>query len=102
MIISLSEHLKQLLKAEKEKYTKLRKMIEPMNRWDINKHIIGKVYDLTQENMNAMIADIESSRETAIREVVEWLRDSKSEKHFGMSVWRIAEEIERRFLKDVE
>lgn len=28
-------------------------------KWDLNNHITGKVYDLTQENMNAMIADIE-------------------------------------------
>jgi uncharacterized coiled-coil DUF342 family protein len=31
-----------------------------MSKWDVNNHIVGKAYDLTQENMNAMIADIES------------------------------------------
>ena len=29
------------------------------SNWNLNRHIVGKVYDLTQENMNAMIADIE-------------------------------------------
>lgn len=28
-------------------------------KWKIDTHIVGKVYDLSQENMNAMIADIE-------------------------------------------
>lgn len=28
-------------------------------KWIMGRHIVGKVYDLTQENMNAMIADIE-------------------------------------------
>ena len=27
--------------------------------WKLDNHIVGKVYDLTQANMNAMIADIE-------------------------------------------
>jgi hypothetical protein len=30
-----------------------------MSKWRLNNHIIGKVYDLTQENMTAMIADLE-------------------------------------------
>lgn len=30
-----------------------------MSKWNLQNHIIGKVYDLTQENMNAMISDIE-------------------------------------------
>jgi hypothetical protein len=30
-----------------------------MSKWDVNNHIVGKAYDLTQENMNAMIADLE-------------------------------------------
>ena len=28
-------------------------------KWNFKTHIIGKVYDLTQDNMNAMIAEIE-------------------------------------------
>ena len=32
-------------------------------KFDPGKHIIGKVYDLTQENMNAMIKEIERQRE---------------------------------------
>lgn len=30
-----------------------------MSKWNIDNHIVGKTYDLSQENMNAMIADIE-------------------------------------------
>ena len=33
-----------------------------MAKWRLNNHIIGKVYDLSQENMNAMIADIEQMK----------------------------------------
>ena len=29
----------------------------------LNNHIIGKVYDLTQDNMNAMLKDIERMKE---------------------------------------
>lgn len=32
---------------------------QPQSKWELHNHIIGKVYDLTQENMNAMIKDIE-------------------------------------------
>lgn len=31
-----------------------------MSKWKLDNHIAGKTYDLTQENMNAMIADIEA------------------------------------------
>lgn len=30
-----------------------------MTKWNLKTHIPGKVYDLTQENMNAMIGDVE-------------------------------------------
>ena len=30
-----------------------------MSKWHLSNHITGKTYDLTQENMNAMIADVE-------------------------------------------
>jgi hypothetical protein len=38
-----------------------------MSKWDINAHIVGKVYDLTQENMNLMIADIEKLKQENLR-----------------------------------
>jgi hypothetical protein len=31
-----------------------------MSKWNIKTHIIGKAYDLTQDNMNAMIRDVEA------------------------------------------
>lgn len=30
-----------------------------MSKWKLENHIIGKAYDLTQENMNKMISDVE-------------------------------------------
>ena len=30
-----------------------------MTNWNLDRHILGKVYSLTQKNMNAMIADIQ-------------------------------------------
>lgn len=34
--------------------------------WKLSNHIIGKVYDLTQENMCAMISDIEMLKKQLI------------------------------------
>ena len=39
-------------------------------KWNLGNHINGKVYDLTQENMNRMIADIE-----ILRDKIECLKD---------------------------
>lgn len=48
-------------------------------RYSLSEHIVGKVYDLTQENMNAMIADIERLRTAlgAAEEAISHLRNSR-------------------------
>jgi len=35
-------------------------------KWKLDNHIRGKVYDLTQENMSALIADVEKWKKLAI------------------------------------
>lgn len=46
---------------------------QPRVAWDLSRHIEGKVYDLNQENMNAMIRDIEELYESLekIRNIIE-------------------------------
>jgi hypothetical protein len=47
-------------KNNKDTLNKITDDEQSISKWNLSNHIIGKVYDLTQENMNAMIADIES------------------------------------------
>lgn len=65
-------------------------------KWNINTHIIGKTYDLTQENMNAMIRDLE-----AVQALVKALRlvESAQADHYtyyvaedALKAWRKANE----------
>jgi len=51
-----------------------------MSKWNLRNHIIGKAYDLTQGNMNAMISDLErlKAENARLREALELLAKDTS------------------------
>jgi serine/threonine-protein kinase RIO1 len=48
-----------------------------MSKWRLNNHIIGKIYDLTQENMSAMISDLEMLHTDSLQNYRELLDSHK-------------------------
>jgi hypothetical protein len=48
-----------------------------MSKWRLSNHIIGKTYDLTQENMSAMISDLEMLHSNSLQNYRESLDSHK-------------------------
>ena len=48
-----------------------------MSKWSLSNHITGKTYDLTQENMSAMISDVEMLHTDSLQNYRESLESYK-------------------------
>ena len=60
-----------------------------MSKWNLRNHIIGKAYDLTQGNMNAMISDLErlKAENARLREALNKIVDEFGDEHSVIRIW---------------
>lgn len=61
-LMAYVEAAQKAMEQNDDTWYKLADNEQPVSKWNLGTHITGKVYDLTQENMNAMISDLEYLR----------------------------------------